>query len=94
MIIIDNVNNQTELAFGKGDICIAGGYIKGDLLKKIGLVTFINQGPREIGVEGITKSGMLHLVGDFPVIMTFTDSKSIDVVIEQLLQAKSEMKGV
>lgn len=94
MIIGNNKNVQTELAFGEGDICIAGGYVKDNMLNKVGLVTFINQEPREIGVEGITKGGTVHLLGEFPIIMTFTKSESIDVLIEQLLQAKSEMKGI
>lgn len=93
-MIVENIKNeQIELAFGKGDICIAGGYIRDEMLNKIGLVTFINQDAREIGVEGITKGGVSHLVGEFPIIMTFTKTESIDAVISQLQQAKEEMKG-
>jgi len=91
--MISKNEKQTELEFGKGDICIAGGYYKDKDDKNVGLVTFINQKPREIGQEGITKANQEHKVGDFPVIMTFTKSESIDVVIDQLKQAKAEMTG-
>lgn len=86
------IDKQIELEFGKGDICIAGGHFfdgKGD---KVGLVTFIDQEPREIGVEGITKGGQGYNVGEFPVIMTFTKKESIDVLIDQLKQARECME--
>ncbi|MBU3111995.1 hypothetical protein [Clostridium lacusfryxellense] len=92
MIVKNNQNNQIELAFGDGDICIAGGYVRDCMLEKSGLVTFINQEPREIGIEGITKGGEVHLLGEFPIIMTFTKAESIDALITQLEQAKKEMK--
>lgn len=91
--MINKTNNQIDLEFGKGDICIAGGCFKDDENKKVGLVTFIDQEPREIGIEGIVKGNQSYKVGDFPVIMTFDKSESIDVVIEQLKQAKNEMLG-
>ena len=84
MIVKNNRNNQIELAFGEDDICITGGYIRDEMLNKLGLVTFINQDVREIG-------GTSHLVGEFPIIMTFTKIESIDTLIEQLLSAKREM---
>jgi hypothetical protein len=59
--------------------------------KKVGLVTFINQEPREIGVKGITKARESHMIGEFPLIMTFSKKESIDIVIEQLLSAKKGM---
>jgi hypothetical protein len=90
--MINKKDAQIELQFGKGDICIAGGYFKGENMEKIGLVTFTDQEPRAIGFEGTIKGGMSYLVGKFPVIMTFTKTESIDVVIEQLLQAKKEME--
>jgi len=92
MIVKNTRNNQVELAFGKGDICIAGGYIRDEMLNKMGLVSFINQDARDIGIEGIIKGGTPYLVGEFPVIMTFTKTESIDALISQLLQAKEEMK--
>ena len=84
---------QTELQFGKGDICIAGGFYYDVDNNKVGLVTFLNQEPHEIGTEGIIRGGREYSLNKFPVIMTFTKAKSIDAVIEQLLSAKKEMKG-
>lgn len=94
MIVKNNRNNQIELAFGNGDICIAGGYVRDCLLQKSGLVTFINQEPRAIGAEGITKGGEVHLLGELPIIMTFTNEASVDEVIGQLQQAKEEMRVI
>lgn len=84
-------NNQIALEFGKGDICINGGYFEGDNKEKIGIVTFINQEPHEIGEAGIIKANVEYKIKDFPVIMTFTKVESIDAVIGQLLEAKSNM---
>lgn len=92
--MINKNEKQIELEFGKGDICIAGGYFENEKNEKVGLVTFIEQEPRKIGEVGITTPNEKHKVGDFPVIMTFNKVESIDVVIEQLEQAKYEMLGV
>ena len=92
--MINKNEKQIELEFGKGDICIAGGYFENEKYEKVGLVSFIEQEPREIGAVGITTPYQEHKVGDFPVIMTFNKIESIDVVIEQLEQAKYEMLGI
>ena len=87
MIIKDK--EKVQLEFGKGDICIAGGYTdKGEI--KTGFVIFTNQEPRKIGTEGIINSGEVDLE-EYPVIMTFDKKESIDVVINQLEKAKSYM---
>lgn len=87
MISIDQ--EQTKLEFGNGDICVAGGCTDhGD--KKTGFVVFTNQGPREIGSKGVVKAGEVNLE-DYPVVMTFSNKKSIDVMIKALEQAKSYM---
>ena len=79
-MIIKN-KKQTKLEFGKGDICIAGGYTTGDKVK--GFVVFENQDPRRIGSPGVTKKGEIDL-NDYDVIMTFSKKESIDALIAQL----------
>lgn len=80
---------QAELEFGTGDICIAGGYTENEA-KRTGFVIFTNQEPRKIGSVGVIKAGEVDLK-EHPVVMTFSNKKSIDVVIGQLEQAKSLM---
>jgi hypothetical protein len=80
---------QTKLKFGNGDICVAGGYTE-DKDGKTGFVIFTNQDPREIGSERVVKAGEVNLE-DYPVVMTFSNKKSIDVMIKVLEQAKSYM---
>ena len=89
--MIKIIEEQTELEFGNGDICIAAGHFLNEDNKRVGLVAFINQEPREIGSVGITKANEEHNVDDFPVIMSFSKVESIDVVIEQLQYAKADM---
>lgn len=87
-MIIKN-EEQVKLNFGSGDICVAGGYTDyGD--RRTGFVIFTNQEPREIGSVGIVKSGEVNLE-EYPVVMTFSNKESIDVVVGQLEQAKSLM---
>ena len=87
--MISRNEEQVKLEFGNGDICIAGGYTDNDE-RKTGFVIFTNQEPREIGSVGIVKAGEIDLKG-YPVVMTFNNKKSVDVVIGQLEQAKSLM---
>ena len=89
--MIKKSEKQIELEFGKGDICITGGYYLGKNKERIGIVTFIDQQSREIGSVGMIKGGQEYKVGDFPIVMTFTKSESIDALIGQLEQAKREM---
>ena len=81
---------QTKLEFGNGDICVAGGYTEHENNKITGFVLFTNQDPREIGSKGVVKAGEVNLE-DYPVVMTFSNKKSIDVMIKALEQAKSYM---
>lgn len=89
--MINKNNNQTELEFGKGDICVNGGHFLDSNNKIVGMVAFSNQTPREINAVGDVKAGQKCKVGDFPVVMTFMKVESIDVVINQLKQAKADM---
>lgn len=92
--MINKSNTQIEIEFGKGDICISGGYFKNEKNENVGLVTFTEQEQREIGTVGIIKPNQEYEVGDFPIILTFKKVESIDVLIEQLEQAKYEMLGI
>lgn len=84
-------NNQTDLEFGTGDICINSAYYINGEKRKVGLVAFSNQSSRGIGEEGDIKAGQECKVGDFPVIMTFTKKESVDIIIKALQDAKKEM---
>lgn len=91
--MIKIVDNQTDLGFGNGDICITSGHYLDEKDNRVGLVSFINQTSREIGSKGMIVAGERYKLGDFPVIMTFTNSKSIDVLINALKQVKEEMES-
>ena len=77
--MINKNEKQIELEFGKGDICITGGYFKNEKNEKVGLVTFIEQEPREIGAVGITTPDQEYKVGDFPVIIPKTGCRHTGV---------------
>lgn len=89
--MIKKNDNQVDLEFGTGDICVNGGHYLDEKNKIVGMVAFSNQTSREINAVGDVKAGQECKVGDFPVIMTFTKPQSIDVVIRQLKQAKADM---
>lgn len=89
-MIIKN-EKQVDLEFGKGDICITSGSYLDENNNRVGLVSFIDQAPREIGSKGMIVAGGQYKLGDFPVIMTFADTRSIDVLINALLEAKKEI---
>jgi hypothetical protein len=89
--MIKREDNQIDLEFGTGDICVNGGHFLDENYKVIGMVAFSNQSAREINAIGDIKAGQECKVGDFPVIMTFAKAESIDVVINQLKQAKADM---
>jgi hypothetical protein len=89
--LINRNENQVDLEFGTGDICVNSGFYLDDDNKKIGIIAFSNQSQREIGIEGDIKAGQECKVGDFPVIMTFIKKESIDVVINALIDAKKQM---
>ena len=88
--MIKKNKEYTRLEFGNGDICVAGGYTEHENNKITGFVLFTNQDPREIGSKGVVKAGEVNLE-DYPVVMTFSNKESIDVVVGQLEQAKSLM---
>jgi len=78
------ISNQMVLEFGNGDIGVVGGTAKED--NTMGVVVFHNIKKREIGTrEDISENE------EFPVIMTFTNTNSIDVVIGELIKARTGM---
>jgi len=83
--------SQTELQFGKGNIRINSGTYINESNNKVGIVAFMNETPREIGDEGDIKVSEEYNVEDFPIVMTFIKTESIDVIIEALLDTKKQM---
>lgn len=88
--MIKQLEHQTKMEFGTGDIGFNAGAIKEDD-DKVGIIIFYNQKPRNIGDAGDIKAGTEVDINDFPVIMKFYRKESIDVVIKALLEAKKEM---
>ncbi len=88
--MIKKNKEYTRLEFGNGDICVAGGCTEHENNEIAGFVSFTNQDPREIGSPGVLKAGEVNLE-DYPVVMTFSNKKSIDVMIKVLEQVKSFM---
>ncbi|MBU3226785.1 hypothetical protein [Clostridium algidicarnis] len=67
--------NQIELEFGTGDI----GFNSGNCIengRKIGIVGFYNQDPREVGEDGDIEVGQECSTEDFPILMTFHKKKA------------------
>jgi len=78
--------NNMSLEFGTGDIGVSSG-IKP--FTGVGFIGFTNQEPKEIGfIEYLDKTVFTE---DFPLIMHFTKTKSIDVVISALEEVKRLM---
>ena len=88
--MIKQLEHQTKMEFGIGDIGFNAGSIKEDDAK-VGVIIFYNQEARNIGDVGDIRAGEEVNINDFPVIMKFYRKESIDVVIEALLEAKRDM---
>ena len=88
--MIKQLEHQTKMEFGIGDIGFNAGSIKEDDAK-VGVIIFYNQEARNIGDVGDIRAGEEVNINDFPVIMKFYRKESIDVIIEALLEAKKEM---
>jgi len=59
--------SQTELEFGTGDIGVtSGSSINSENNNRVGIVTFINQVPRELGTESDVEVGEECDIEDFP----------------------------
>lgn len=82
------LNGNAELNFGNGDIHIVSSC---DTDGKTGYVTFENlDTPMPIGknLNGFNKE---FVPEEYPIVMTFTKTESIDAVIGELLNAKENM---
>lgn len=89
--MIKILKDNTTMLFGEGDICISPGrYMDND--ERVGFILFCNQEPRAIGSPGDVKAGTVVDVDDFPVVMKFRKTESIDVIIKALNEAKDLMK--
>ncbi len=90
MIIRDE--DQIELRFGSGDICINPGTFTQEEKQGVGVVAFSNQSARKIGKDnGDIIPGQEYDLNNFPVIMTFYKKESIDMVMSALLETKALM---
>ena len=86
-------DNKVSMNFGSGDIGFNSGVMNVDNDSQIGIIVFYNQQPREIGSLGDIPAGVTVDLDDFPVMMSFTKSKSIDVLIDALLEIKQNLIG-
>lgn len=88
--MIKNLEDRTEMVFGKGDIGFNSGvYLENDVM--VGVLIFYNQEAREIGEVADIKAGTTVNFEDFPVIIKFNKVKSIDILIDALEEAKKSM---
>lgn len=83
-----NLNYRIQLRFGTGDINIIPGYNWEDGNRVAG-VGFRNQAPRQIGIDNGDNTSDIKSITDLPVSFMFTDTKSIDVLIYALKEARS-----
>lgn len=82
------LKGNAELNFGNGDIHIVSSC---DMDGEIGYVVFENsKTPMPIGInyEGFNKE---FVPKEYPIIMTFTKTESIDALIDELLYVKENM---
>jgi hypothetical protein len=86
--MIKNNNGKAVIEFGTGDICVNSG-----CWDNVGYVFLNNQEPREIGSPGKIKAGQKIIIDDMDIVIKFTDSRSIDVVINDLNYIKEQMEG-
>ncbi|MFP3393293.1 hypothetical protein [Brevibacillus sp. SIMBA_040] len=88
MPIIDEYGSR-QLHFGKGDISVGGGLLA--MYEAVGVVTFKQQEPREVGSRSEHGPGHSLEPNETPVRMTFDNVESINVVIRQLEVVKRMM---
>ena len=86
--MIKRIDEQTIVNFGTGDINIIPGILTET---EIGIVGLRNQAPREIGLKNGDKAP--DNMNEFKVILQFTKTESIDVLIYALNEAKKMMKN-
>lgn len=84
--MIKRIDEQTIVNFGTGDINIIPGILTDT---EIGIVGLREQAPREIGLNNGDKAP--DNINEFKVILQFTKTESIDVLIYALNEAKKMM---
>lgn len=77
---------RMEASLGNGDICVIAGNIE-----DVGVVAFYPQEPRPIGSAGAIRADNPCDLDEFPLVMTFSNVESLDVVIEALQEVKELM---
>lgn len=78
---------KVRLEFGEGDICIAGGTTHNESYDEVQFLAFQQDEAGTIGRVGKLKKGPCML-GDFPVILTFSNVESVVVLMEELEKVK------
>ena len=86
--MIKRIDEQTIAEFGSGDINIIPGILTDT---EIGIVGLREQAPREIGLNNGDKAP--DNINEFKVILQFTKTESIDVLIYALNEAKKMMEN-
>lgn len=82
------MRDKIYLQFGYGDIGITCGSCVDEDGVKCGVIGFNNIEPREIGVNSGVKTSKIE---EIPILCTFSDTRSIDVLIKALKEAKKSM---
>ena len=81
--------NEPYIEFGHGDICISGG---SDWCgEDEGCILFTEQEPQELGSKSSRAGAMFCPDDELNMRFTFKNTKSIDVLIEQLEITKKDM---
>lgn len=81
--MIDKTTKQTIVNMGAGDITINAGYGIGTDSKMIGAIGF-----EDIATGEVRQFTDDYFVGHEPVLLTFSTTESIDLLIEQLKRIK------
>lgn len=82
-------NNQVKLEFGNGDIKINAAKL---ITENLGIIAFKNQDPPQNIGDSFEQSIKLSELMQYPVIMTFEKTESIDELIESLMYVKTNME--
>lgn len=87
-----SISNQTHAAFGYGDILVGSFLASNDKDSCVGVFTLDNSDtPHEIGAAVDHPEDIDPF--DVPVIFTFTNIQSLDVVIKHLNHLRSDMEA-
>lgn len=87
-----NVSNQTHAAFGYGDILVGSFLCSNDNKDCIGVFT-LNNSDKAYEIGAVAEHPKDADPFDVPVIFTFENIKSLDVVIQHLTHLRSDMEA-